>query len=111
MKISEEGNYSLYSSIRYDFWKEASKDGYQIPNCWLHRILSLSYKDYTQADWQRYYSVYSSGSNEISAEYARKILDSMYANKELMESEGLDCRISALNGTELWHWYKGKYLG
>jgi hypothetical protein len=109
--MSEEGNYSLFSSVRRDFWKEASKDESQ-DFIWLSNILilSVSYKDYTQTSRKRYYSVDSSGSNEISAEYAWEILHSAYANRELMESEGLNCYMSALNGTELWHWYKGKYL-
>jgi len=110
VSMSEKGNYSLFSSIQLDFWKEASNEGYQ-GLIWLTNILSVSYRDYTQASWKRYYLVGSSGSSEISAEYAWEILKSAYANRILMQSEGLDCYISALDGTELWHWYKGKYLG
>jgi len=110
VSMSEKGNYSLCSLIRLDFWKEASKDGYQA-YIWPNIILELSYEDYTDISWDKYYYVYSFGTSEISQDSIRGILDCAYANRELMESEGLNCYISALNGTELWRWYKGKYLG
>jgi len=110
VSMSEKNNYSLYESMEYDFMKEASKDGYQ-PWTYLYTILLLNYKDYTQADWRGYYSVNRFGSNEMREDYVKEIMDSARANKELMESEGLKCYISALNGTELWQWYEGKYLG
>jgi hypothetical protein len=108
--MSEKGNYSLDSSIEFDFWKEASKDGYQAYS-WPNIILELSYKDYTHRSWYKYYYVYRFGSSEISEDSIRGILDCADANRGLMESEGLNCYISAINGTELWYWYKGQYLG
>jgi hypothetical protein len=110
VSMSEKGNYSLWSSIGLDFWDEASKDGYSAV-AWSYIILSVSYEDYTRASWREYYFVGTSGSYEISEDHAWTILDSATANRELRESEGLNCYMSALNGRELWHWYKGKYLG
>jgi hypothetical protein len=108
--MSSKGNYSLYESIRKDFRNEASKDGYDT-YIWLNDILRVSYKDYTQADWRRYFFVYSYGSSEIGIEYASEILDSASAHRELAENEGLNCYVSSLNGTELWDWYKETHLG
>jgi hypothetical protein len=110
VSMSEKGNYSLYMSIDQDFWREAYEDGY---SAFLspYRILLVSYEDYSRGSWREYYLVSTSGSHEISEDYARTILDSASANKELMENEGLNCYMSALNGTGLWHWYKGQYLG
>jgi hypothetical protein len=112
VSMSEKGNYDLFSSIEYDFWQEASKDGYEYePVIWQNIILEVSYKDYTLSYWHKYYYVYTSGSSEISENYIRGVLDCADANWELRKSKGLDCYISALNGTELWQWYKGQYLG
>jgi hypothetical protein len=110
VSMSEKGNYSQQSSINLDFWREASNDGYQAYG-WRLVILSLSYKDYTGAYWHKYYYVDATGSNEVSEDSITDILDCAHANRELMESQGLNSYISALNGTELWRWYRGQYLG
>ena len=109
VSMSQKGNYSLYSSIYLDFHEEASNDGYSSAP-WPYTVLVVGYEDYTRAFRREYYFVGTSGSNEISEEYAWTILDSASANRELMKSEGLSCFISTLNGTDLWHWYKGQYL-
>ena len=110
--MSEEGNFDLYLSISHDFWQESSKYGYEYASVfWPEIILEVSYKDYTLASWRKYYLVQSHGSSELSEDYAGEILDGADENRWLRQSEGLSCYFPALNGTELWYWYKGIYLG
>ena len=112
--MSEKGNYTMLDSLHRDFswgWVRDGREGF--PPMWvrLHRILMVSYQDYSRTYRQEYHIVDEHGSYETSGDHALAILSIANGNRELMRSEGFDCRISALNGTALWNWYKGQYSG
>lgn len=107
-----ENNYKNCLSIEREFRDAAQKDGYYFIWTRVEQILLVWYFDQFDQHWEKCLCSFVHGSSfeALDGSWAEMVINSSEMNAKTAQDMGLNCHIGALNGSELWKWYKAEIL-